>query len=181
MNIKLFVLVLLAFSSGFAITGVTAQTPDNEQMQEEGTEETNEVLREVGDNVVVRNIEWNFNDESVVIQLDSDTSERITITDALITSDRTTALNRERFTIDGPTTVTFELNEYSRKMGFTIDAGGELQPFMESDSLFDFTDNYSSEQLLIGIAFGGLFGSVMVFGVAYKKQMKLSTKVERVT
>jgi hypothetical protein len=111
----------------------------------------------------------------------SKNTESITITDALITEDRTEPLNRQSYTIDGETVINFNAASYNSKMAITIDANGQLHPFLKSDSLFDFTKSYTPQQLVIAVIFGGLLGTSVVFVVAYRKQIKTSSKIKKVT
>jgi hypothetical protein len=111
----------------------------------------------------------------------SENEETVTFTDALITEDRTEPLNRETYTIEGETVVTFNVQSYNSRMAITIDANGQLHPFLKSDSLFDFTQNYTARQLIVSVIFGGMLGTGTVLVVAYKRKIKTSSEIQKVT
>lgn len=177
----LFISALLLISLVGGVSAVHAQSGgNNTNVTESAPQANNDVVREINDNVVLRQIEYDFANETVIMVFDSERAEKVTITDALITEDRTEPLNRQQFTIDGRTVVNFNVRSYNRRIAITVD-GGRLQPFMKSDSLFDFTNDYTSQQVIVGIIFGGFLGVGIVFTASYKREMEMTDEVEKIT
>jgi hypothetical protein len=162
----------------FGVMGVTTVTA--QETQNNATTAQN-VERDLGDGLVVRDITYDFENETISVVMFSENEETVTFTDALITEDRTEPLNRETYTIEGETVVTFNVQSYNSRMAITIDANGQLHPFLKSDSLFDFTQNYTARQLIVSVIFGGMLGTGTVLVVAYKRKIKTSSEIQKVT
>ena len=142
--------------------------------------ENNQVVRELDSGIVVRYITFDFDNEIVVIKFDSDNSQTVTITEALFTED-TYELNQQEYTINGTTTVQFDARIVNNRMAITIGTEGGLYPFVESRQRFSFTNDYTSQQMIIGVSGGGLFGVGIVFLAAYRREMKMNDEIEKVT
>lgn len=171
---------LVVFPLVLGVTGVTANAQENATNETNATT-TQEIQRDLGNGLVVRDISWDFENSTIAITMFSPNSESVTVTDALITEERTEPLNRQSYIIDGETVIRFNAETYNSKMAITIDANGQLHPFLKSDSLIDFTQNYTPQQVILSVIFGGVLGSGVVLVISYRKKIKTSAEIEKVT
>lgn len=145
------------------IGNAEAQTIDNET-REEMVANFNE------SSLYVEDYEFDFDNETVTITFDSTDSQthNIVMRNFLFdTSEGPISPEASTYTINGRTTVTFErVQSHNNEMAVLIDNNGEWLILSDSDSTFDFEQEYNWGQILgfmgiAGIFVVGLFGGYM--------------------